>query len=288
MNRNILNLNLRCVLEDTLTSSSVIGRRSNSHTQNIPDITNLDTYPSTRNIVSSKSTVENAKFILSMFMYMDGTDIASVSEHVPARAVTNSSNLSVSGSIPGVNGEKGLLEVNITYPREDQAGNYSCLVTAIDDIGHTIVYSTSVAIDITSPTINDLVHIVQNMRQEDIRNKGEITRLQQEEAVKQAAITALQKDNLMNKATIAKLQQDSTQCKDEIIKLHQEDTRQQAEITKLQQDSTQCCAKVASVETTLTEKTHIEGSSIRFGNLGVPGHAPHSRTQHVSFSRAYR
>ena len=49
------------------------------------------------------------------------------------------------------------LQVQWSYPGEDQGGNYSCEITGIDNTGHSTVFTKSIDVTVAEPSLSDLV-----------------------------------------------------------------------------------------------------------------------------------
>jgi len=124
---------LRCSLNDSASTPQVIVGR---------DLTHTDT---------------NVKFITSILVLRDGKDIATISEHVTARAQSDLGNLQVKGQIYNLPTERGYLELTWDYPTSSQAGSYECQVDSINSAGHHVVYSTSLELEAKQPTLDDVV-----------------------------------------------------------------------------------------------------------------------------------
>ena len=53
------------------------------------------------------STSDDVAYVTSVVVKKDGADIALINEHFPAKSLTNSANLKVSGSVSGTTYERG-------------------------------------------------------------------------------------------------------------------------------------------------------------------------------------
>merc|ERR1719242_883713 len=74
-----------------------------------------------------------------------------------ARAQAALALMTVTGDTSGVMAEKGYLELKWQYPGTAQTGEYVCEVNAVDAQGHNVVFSTSVEIGESMPTIGELM-----------------------------------------------------------------------------------------------------------------------------------
>merc|ERR1712110_34162 len=154
-------LGVRCSLEDSVwqklttttdPTAAVIGKRN---TQTTPD---------------------NVQFVTSLVVSRDGQDVATVSDYVPVKALADQGKLVVTGGISKQPGERGYLSLTWSEPTTDQAGNYSCTVSGIDDQGHAVTYTTSTNVQVGEISLNDLLEHVHklemdNLRQQTINNE---------------------------------------------------------------------------------------------------------------------
>ena len=92
-----------------------------------------------------------------------GQDIASITLASAARPLVSDTNLHVTGDLTRRPGERGHLELSWTYPGDDQAGEFSCEANAVNDIGHSVVFSTSLAVTAREPSLADLVNHIHDM-----------------------------------------------------------------------------------------------------------------------------
>merc|ERR1712018_884947 len=96
-------------------------------------------------------------------MRNNGEHVASVTQFDPAKALVDLSNLQVTGDVSGTSGERGYIELTWLYPTQAQTGEYVCEVNAIDDAGHNVVFSTTLEVGVSSPSVDDLVGHVQEL-----------------------------------------------------------------------------------------------------------------------------
>ena len=108
--------------------------------------------------LTRRRATNDIKFVSSLVVLRDGTDIASLSEHVPATAFADLDNMVVNGSIPGTSGELALLTLRWDHPKLNQQGNYTCQVTGYDQIGHAVLFFGSASVEMVAPTTDDLVY----------------------------------------------------------------------------------------------------------------------------------
>jgi len=183
------NVTLRCDVKDILLppSGGLVGRSLPVSSQPVEK--------------RDKAQSTNAmQFILSVMVTKDGQDVASVSEHVPARVLwNNSANVKVAGDLSGTH---GYLEVSLQYPDRSQTGQYRCDVTGIDAAGHSDVINSSVTLNEGEVTLDDLVdrlhdHELQ-IRQKDLtiealksNNENQIQAMKKEMSQMSADISQL-------------------------------------------------------------------------------------------------
>ncbi|XP_005097723.1 uncharacterized protein LOC101859099 [Aplysia californica] len=135
---------LRCSLDDTTSSltAPVVGRR---------DIT---------------QTATNVEYVTSIIVTRDtGEIVARVTEHETAEALVDQASLRVFGNLSVTSGRRGYMELTWKFPTQRQAGDYKCEVNAIDDNGHFVTFSTSLKVNVTTPSVEDVVdqlHVTSN------------------------------------------------------------------------------------------------------------------------------
>jgi len=172
------NVTLRCDVKDILLppSGGLVGRSLPVSSQPVEK--------------RDKAQSTNAmQFILSVMVTKDGQDVASVSEHVPARVLwNNSANVKVAGDLSGTH---GYLEVSLQYPDRSQTGQYRCDVTGIDAAGHSDVINSSVTLDEGEVTLDDLVDHLHTLEIQNLRKDAAIQDLEVENNNKDAAIQDL-------------------------------------------------------------------------------------------------
>jgi len=124
------------------------------------------------------STTDNLKYVTSIVVSRDGSDVASMTEHISATALADVTNAHVTGSIHNTPGDRGHIEITWTYPTADKSGSYTCDVTAVDDVGHTVSLSSVVEVGMTSPTTEDLVNYIHNMQVKMAAMEGKIAQME--------------------------------------------------------------------------------------------------------------
>jgi len=124
---------LRCSLNDTAASTGIIGRR---------DVT---------------STQDNVEQVSSVVIMQNGVDLASVTQTHQAKPLISHNNIRVNGDVTRRPGEKGYMEVTFTSPTQNETGEFVCEVNAITEAGHGVVFSTSVEVTMSQPTMSDLI-----------------------------------------------------------------------------------------------------------------------------------
>ena len=135
---------IRCALEDS-PSIGIVGRsiakRQQSQTGNTIVVPVHD----------------DVSFVSSLIVLKDGVDISSVSEHIPAQKLVEAANVAVKGSITGTAGERAYLELTLDHPNQSQSGNYTCKISGIDSVGHSVTASGSIDVRALTPTLDDVV-----------------------------------------------------------------------------------------------------------------------------------
>lgn len=130
---------LRCSLNDTSPSSAVIGRR---------DVTR---------------TADNVELVTSVIIMQNGNDVASVTQGHSARSLTAAGNIRVTGDVTKRVGEKGHIEVTYTAPNQNETGEFVCEVNAITEAGHGVVFTTSLEVTTSQPTMADLISHIRDL-----------------------------------------------------------------------------------------------------------------------------
>jgi len=140
-------MTLRCSLNDTdpvPVSGGVIGKRDTQYTpENVQTLTSIVI---TRN---------------------NGDHVASLITGQQPHAQTDLTNIQVNGSLSltGEPGEEGYIEVTWNYPQTAQVGEYVCEINAITALGHPVTFKDTVEVIETTPSIGQLIKIVQEMEQ---------------------------------------------------------------------------------------------------------------------------
>ena len=107
-------------------------------------------------------------FLSSLVVLNGNAHIAIVTEHIPAHALTSSGNVQVKGHISG--GE-GSLQVTFKYPQDVQAGEYSCEANGLSNLGHNVMLTTTLEVGVTTPTMDDLIQQIAEMKQKADRQE---------------------------------------------------------------------------------------------------------------------
>jgi len=158
-------ITLRCSLNDTAASANLIGRR---------DVT---------------QTADNMAEVSSIIVMKGGVDVASVSHSHGARVIGVAPSLTVAGDLTGSAGEKGFLQLTYKVPSTPQSGEFVCEVNAISDNGHAKIFSTSLEVNISEPTVPDLIRYIREL--EDRNNQiqsGVLKRLESLEHVESGLV----------------------------------------------------------------------------------------------------
>jgi len=132
-------ITLRCSLNDTAASANLIGRR---------DVT---------------QTADNMAEVSSIIVMKGGVDVASVSHSHGARVIGVAPSLTVAGDLTGSAGEKVFLQLTYKVPSTPQSGEFVCEVNAIGDNGHAKIFSTSLQVNISEPTVPDLIRYIREL-----------------------------------------------------------------------------------------------------------------------------
>ena len=133
---------VRCGLNDTAVSASVIGRRGVAR------------------------TAGNVEQVSSVIIMLNGKDIASVAQSHTAKILVSSTNIRVSGDVSGQSGERGFLELVYQYPTSSQVGDFTCEINAVSVSGHGVVFTSAVEVGISQPTLADVVSHMQQVQSE--------------------------------------------------------------------------------------------------------------------------
>lgn len=149
---------LRCSLNDTAQSSAIIGRRDVTRTQ------------------------DNIDDVMSIVVMRNGKEFALVTHKQPALVTNGSMSATVTGAttVSQATGEQAYLQVSIAQPTSHDAGEYVCEVNGVNSRGHSVVFSTSVDVDVATPTIADLVAAVQKLGKENTDLKTNVTQMRSE------------------------------------------------------------------------------------------------------------
>lgn len=115
---------------------------------------------STSNIVGKRDvsqTTENLQSVTSIVITRNNGDPVATVINGNARAQTDLALMTVKGDTSGALGERGYLELQWQYPGTAQTGEYVCEVNAVNSQGHNVVFSTSVEVGESMPTIGELM-----------------------------------------------------------------------------------------------------------------------------------
>jgi len=169
-------LTLRCHLRDGATTA-IIGKRHavsevNSQGQVKSDVivggqVVFDVIPGGQvddGVTYRNSQPSDVSFVHSLVITKDGADIATVTEHGGAMAFDKTTNINVTGHIPGSGAEKGFLEVTWKHPGADQSGNYQCTVLGTDQFGHFQTFKETVEVTDDSVSMNDVIDYIQQLK----------------------------------------------------------------------------------------------------------------------------
>jgi len=207
------NLTLTCKLQDTMVGPA-IGKRS------VPRYHNVisggegqagmadDLEDDTMSPKSVTQTAENMPFVTSIIISRNGVDLASISDHFPARP--HISDVTVSGHLFSGQGERGLLQITWTHPTQEAAGNYLCDVSTLSAQGHVIAFSQTVNVAEAEVTMSDLVREFHQLKAEKELMETTISRLTDDKekmnktiAYQASIIKDLKNDNIRIDKTIA-------------------------------------------------------------------------------------
>lgn len=188
---------VRCSLRDTAVSGSIIGRRSVQHS-----------VPAPRKGLTS--TTDNVDFVTSMVISRDGVDLATITEHIPAKALGNFTGLQVSGSLSGQAGVKGYLEVRWRHPSALQAGNFRCDADTVNGQGHSFDFSQTLEVMDEEISFTDLVQHVLQMEQDKDKLTDDVTRSGVTLAEVNKTLAAVKAENAALRQTVAALKNQSS------------------------------------------------------------------------------
>ena len=122
-------------------------------------------------------TSVNADFVTSILITKDDIDLATLSEHVPARSLIGSPEFHVTGSLSTQPGERGYLELTWPSPTRAQTGNYRCDIDTVSLSGHSYDFSQNLQIQEQQPSLQDLlayVHVIDKEREKDRESLSEL------------------------------------------------------------------------------------------------------------------
>jgi len=140
------------------------------------------------------NTQSNVQFVTSIVVLKDGQEVASITPFSPARALqVNGSwdQMNVTGAMQGQAGERGWLTLSWFYPDAAEAGNYTCEVNGINDVGHNLKYTASLSMSVRNPDMNDIIEHVHDQGME-----LEIQKLKNQEASQKINDLELKLSNL--------------------------------------------------------------------------------------------
>jgi len=108
-----------------------------------------------RGISNSTSGV---KFLSSLIIVRNGNEnVASITEHMPATALMDLTNLKVDGQLSG---NSGFLHLSWTYPSDAQAGSYMCESNGMTSSGHFVTLKEHLELGKATPSVTDLVKYI--------------------------------------------------------------------------------------------------------------------------------
>lgn len=202
---------LTCSLNDTASSSGIIGRRGVT-TSNIPDSTStVDAaiassgdriLPRSGLSVPTTETPYNVDEVMSIIVTQNGADVAAVTHTHPPKVEDSSNNLQVSGHILNAASGQGFIELTWDNPSAAQLANLGCHVTAMDVAGHSVAFSQSIEYDVSMPTIMDVVtHVTQLEHERDIAN----SKIQLLETKNEVAVNAINSLNSSLTSSISRV-----------------------------------------------------------------------------------
>jgi len=147
-------VSLRCSLKDSSPSApgAIVGRSLTSS-----DVTD-------RRVATDTTDIE---YVTSMVISKNGADVATLTEHIPAKAFSNYSDVTVTGSLARSQGEKGFLQVDVHFPRQQESGEYMCEVTGVDDKGHSYDFTQSLEVTTQDITLDDVVQNLVSLKKEN-------------------------------------------------------------------------------------------------------------------------
>jgi hypothetical protein len=111
----------------------------------------------------------------------NGLDLASITQKTPAQALVNQADFTIAGDISGTATEHGYIELVWKYPNNSQNGVFKCEANAIDSAGHGVKFSASHEVEISMPTLSDLVNHIRDLEIERESSRKKIEYLEQVE-----------------------------------------------------------------------------------------------------------
>jgi len=176
-------LTLRCDLRDGATTS-VVGKR-----HAVSEVSSSEGQSMSEGQETSNLTPRGANDVSSLVISKNGVRVASITQRTPARALTQTPGLTVTGQIPGTGAEKGFLEVSFKYPGPDQSGRYQCTVTGT---GRAQTFTQNLAISDVSTSQSDVISYIRQLQITNDLHTATIASLKQElTEVKQKQNTAV-------------------------------------------------------------------------------------------------
>jgi len=115
---------------------------------------------------------DNIRFVTSLVVSRDGQDVASVSDYVPAKAVSGENNLQVQGAVSKTAGERGYLSLTWSEPSTSQAGNYSCVIHGIDDQGHSVTFTAYTDVQVAEVSMTDLLEHIHKLEMDNLQQQA--------------------------------------------------------------------------------------------------------------------
>ena len=161
-------LRLQCSFTETPTSTvgNIVGRAVPA-TSGVQENGHFDT--SNAEFISARNAPQTHAFkrVAGITITRNGIPIASLSSSSAAKIVSDIDkvNANISGDLSAnIGGQLGNIELVWDFPTDDQIGKYQCSVEAVDDLGNTTTFSSSVAVGKSAVSIDDLLKEVHSLK----------------------------------------------------------------------------------------------------------------------------
>jgi hypothetical protein len=251
------NLTLVCELNETVhptSSGAIVGRRRRDVTQ----------------------TVENTHPV-AIFITRKDKKIASISQFVHAKALVSDPNMYVTGKFEGGPRYNGYLEVRFEYPTRNETGDYKCEVTTLTDDGHGVTFSQNVSIDLSSPSMDDLVDEMISLHLDTRQQQAVINDLKTQNHNQSLQIQTLktQTQTLITETQTLKTENNNQSLQIQTLKTqnHNQDAQIQSLKTETQTLKTQNIDLTRKLQTSQTDITNLKHTETGYIECGDSRHS---------------